>query len=90
MQFDLTFAFEKGDGEGRYVRGWASVVSIDGMPFTDWSGDRIEIEDLRKAAHRFVRDARIARPVDPSRILFSQARKIRGTGSGRTCRLKWH
>lgn len=61
MTIGLTFAFAKGDAEGRYVRGWASVVSTDGVPVTDWDGDRIEIEELRRAAHRFVLDARVAK-----------------------------
>jgi hypothetical protein len=61
MTIGLTFAFEKGDAEGKYVRGWASVVSANGKPVTDWDGDRIEIEELRKAAHRFVLDARVAK-----------------------------
>lgn len=61
MGFGLSFQFEKADTEGRYVRGWASVVSVDGDPVTDWQGDVIAIEELRKAAHQFITDARVAK-----------------------------
>ena len=61
MKFGVTFDFEKSDNEGRYVRGWASVVSINGEPVTDTQGDLITMGELRKAAHRFVTDARVAK-----------------------------
>lgn len=61
MGFGITFEFEKADAEGRYVRGWASVVSVDGEPVTDWQGDVIAMDELRKAAHAFVTDARVAK-----------------------------
>lgn len=61
MKLGVTFDFEKSDKEGRYVRGWASVVSINGEAVTDTQGDLITMEELRKAAHRFVTDARVAK-----------------------------
>ena len=61
MKFGVTFDFEKSDKEGRYVRGWASVVSINGEAVTDTQGDMITMDELRKAAHRFVTDARVAK-----------------------------
>lgn len=61
MGFGITFDFEKADSEGRYVRGWASVVTVDGQAVADTQGDIIEMEDLRKAAHQFVTDARVAK-----------------------------
>lgn len=61
MKFGVTFDFEKSDKEGRYVRGWASVVSINGEAVTDTQGDLITMAELRKAAHRFVTDARVAK-----------------------------
>ncbi|CAB4122305.1 Phage-like element PBSX protein, XkdF [uncultured Caudovirales phage] len=61
MSFGITVAFEKADPEGRYVRGWASVVSVDGAAVTDTQGDVIPMDELRKAAHRFVTDARVAK-----------------------------
>jgi hypothetical protein len=61
MGFGITFDFEKADNEGRYVRGWASVVTVDGQAVADTQGDIIEMEDLRKAAHQFVTDARVAK-----------------------------
>jgi hypothetical protein len=60
-QIGITFAFAKADNEGRYVRGWASVVSKDGEPVEDWQGDVIHIEDLRTAAHQFITDTRVAK-----------------------------
>lgn len=61
MKFGVTFDFEKSDNEGRYVRGWASVVTINGEAVTDTQGDLITMAELRKAAHRFVTDARVAK-----------------------------
>lgn len=61
MGFGITFDFEKADAEGRYVRGWASVVSVDGEAVTDWQGDVIAMDELRKAAHQFITDARVAK-----------------------------
>ena len=55
------FEFEKADSLGRYVRGWASVISEDGKAVTDHQGDIIPPDELRKAAHRFVCDARVAK-----------------------------
>ena len=61
MQFGVTVEFEKADLTGRYVRGWASVVSKAGMPVEDHQGDIIEIDEIRKAAHQFIVDARVAK-----------------------------
>lgn len=52
--------FAKTDPEGRYVRGWASVVSVDGQAVDDLQDDRIAIEELTSAAHEFMLDAREA------------------------------
>lgn len=61
MQFAVQFEFEKADATGRFVRGWASVIEKDGKPVEDFQGDVIEMAELRKAAHRFVTDARVAK-----------------------------
>lgn len=61
MAFGVTFEFEKADSEGRYVRGWASVVTINGTPVEDTQGDVVSMDELRKAAHRFVCEARVAK-----------------------------
>lgn len=61
MGFGVSFEFEKADNTGRFVRGWANVVSKDGAVVTDHQGDRITIDELRKAAHKFVCDARVAK-----------------------------
>lgn len=61
MDFKIGFTFEKRDVAGRYVRGWASVASKDGAPVKDFQGDVIAMDELRKAAHRFVTEARVAK-----------------------------
>lgn len=61
MRFAVRFQFEKADSNGRYVRGWASVIEKDGEPVEDHQGDVIEMAELRKAAHRFVSNARVAK-----------------------------
>jgi hypothetical protein len=61
MDFGISFSFEKADTAGRFVRGWASVASVNGKPVTDHQGDVVSIDELRKAAHRFVCDARVAK-----------------------------
>jgi hypothetical protein len=61
MTIGITFEFEKSDSEGRFVRGWASVVSVAGEPVVDWQGDVTTIEEVRKAAHEFVTNARVAK-----------------------------
>lgn len=61
MDFKIGFTFEKQDTSGRFVRGWASVATVDGKPVEDFQGDVIGMDELRKAAHRFVSDARVAK-----------------------------
>ena len=61
MDFGLTFAIEKADDTGRFVRGFASVISVDGKPVEDWHGDVIGMDELRKAAHAYVMNARVAK-----------------------------
>ncbi len=61
MRFGITFDFTKADIDGHYVRGWASVIEVDGKAVTDTQGDLIEMADLRKAAHQFITDARVAK-----------------------------
>lgn len=61
QRIGLQVAFEKADASGRYVRGWASVATVDGKTVEDADGDRIEIEELRTAAHRFITEARVAK-----------------------------
>lgn len=60
-QVGLTFDFEKADNSGGYVRGWASVTSVDGEVFSDHSRDAIDIEEIRKAAHEFISSVRVAK-----------------------------
>ena len=49
----------KFDEELGVVYGWASVIEKDGQPFVDHHGDVIEEHELLKAAHLFVKDARV-------------------------------
>lgn len=60
-QIGISFEFAKADATGGYVRGWASVVSVAGQPIEDWQGDVIGMDALRKAAHQFITDARVAK-----------------------------
>lgn len=55
------FTISKSNETGSVVAGWASVVSDNGMPITDHQGDIIAIDEIRKAAHKFVSDARVAK-----------------------------
>lgn len=57
----FTFRFEKTSNTGRFIAGWASVIEEDGEPVTDTQGDVIEMEELRKAAHEFVKSTRVAK-----------------------------
>ena len=61
VQIGILFEFTKADAAGRFVRGWASVVTDQMGQVADSQGDMIDIDDIRKAAHRFVSDARIAK-----------------------------
>jgi hypothetical protein len=58
----MNIEFTKVDSTGKVVAGWASVVTnSDGTRFEDHQGDIIAIDELKKAAHRFVSDARVAK-----------------------------
>lgn len=59
--FHISFNFSKADTTGRYARAWASVVTSEGVPVEDHQGDSIAIDDIRKAAHKFVSDASIVK-----------------------------
>lgn len=65
----FTFAFEKADVTGRYVRGWANVCEMDGEPVCDIQGDIIAMDEMRKAAHDYISNAREAKAMhDGDRI----------------------
>lgn len=61
MDYEIKVSFDKASTTGEFVRGWASVASVDGKPVTDYQGDIISIDELKKAAHQFVCDARVAK-----------------------------
>lgn len=61
MDFNLSFTFAKAATDGSYVRGWASVIAVDGKPVEDTQGDIISMDELQKAAHKFISDARVAK-----------------------------
>lgn len=58
MDLSITAEIRKVDSASRIVRGFASVASAGGADIVDSHGDVIPIEELRMAAHEFVRDAR--------------------------------
>jgi len=43
------------------IYGWASVIEVDGEQVVDSQNDIIKIDELTKAAHAFVSDARLAK-----------------------------
>lgn len=57
----LRCEFEKAAGDGSYIRGWANVSSINGEDVTDDEGDVIALADLRKGAHDFIMNCRVAK-----------------------------
>jgi hypothetical protein len=61
MSLGISFQFHKADATGRFVRGWASVAEVNGEPITDSQDDVLTMDELRKAAHKFVCDARVAK-----------------------------
>jgi hypothetical protein len=61
MQFGIAVEFAKADPTGKFVRGFASVIEVDGQPVEDFQGDVVAMDELRKAAHAFVIDARVAK-----------------------------
>ncbi len=55
---ELTGEILKTDDDQRLVFGWASIIEEGGEPVVDSQGDVIFAEDLMKAAHGFMVDAR--------------------------------
>lgn len=49
------------DVTGRYIAGWFSVVTKGGELVEDIQGDVILMDDLREAAHEFVKTSRVAK-----------------------------
>lgn len=58
--FDVTWygEFAKADDDKRQVFGWASVVSLDGLPVVDRQGDWITPDEIEKAAYKYVHESR--------------------------------
>jgi hypothetical protein len=61
QRLGVSFEFSKAAPDGRYVRGWASVVTVNGRPVEDDQGDVISMHELRKSAHEFVLNQRVAK-----------------------------
>jgi hypothetical protein len=61
MDYSVAINFAKASVTGQVVGGWASVVKVNGEVVEDYQGDIIPIDELRKAAHQFVCDARVAK-----------------------------
>lgn len=55
----ISFKIEKADKTGRFVAGWLSVVKKDGKDVVDTQEDRIDIEELRKGVHKYMRGERV-------------------------------
>ena len=45
----------------RQIAGWSNVYAIDGNPVIDRQGDLVEEAEVRKAAHRFMREHRVVK-----------------------------
>lgn len=56
----------KVDPERRMVYGWASVATVDGQPLTDRQQDIIAVDDLRDAAHDFMKRRVLNRMHEPT------------------------
>jgi hypothetical protein len=69
VNIGVTFDFEKADNTGRFVRGFASVSTVGGKLVEDHQSDVITMDELTKAAHQFITDARVAKAMhDGSQI----------------------
>ncbi len=61
QQVSFSFDIEKRAPDGSFVRGWASVTSVDGMPVVDWEDDVIPMKVLREAVHEYMGGERVAK-----------------------------
>jgi Putative phage serine protease XkdF len=57
--WSLSLPISKVDDDQHMVWGWASVIEEGGSVVTDKQDDQIEIAELSKAAHGFMRDSRV-------------------------------
>lgn len=57
--WSLSVPISKVDDEQRMVWGWASVIVEDGSVVTDKQDDQVELAELSKAAHGFMRMSRV-------------------------------
>lgn len=51
----------KMDDEKQHVLGWASIVTKDGQPVQDHQGDVISVDEITKAAHKFMNSYRVGK-----------------------------
>jgi hypothetical protein len=59
MDFAIDVPIAKVDTDQRLAFGWASVtVDVDGSPLVDKDGDVIDVQELEKAAYRYVMGSR--------------------------------
>jgi hypothetical protein len=61
VAFSVICDIAKSHPTGRYVAGWASVTHQDGKQVVDLQNDIIDVEELRKAAHDYILNARVAK-----------------------------
>lgn len=59
VDWSLSVPISKVDDEQRMVWGWASVIEENGRVVTDKQDDQIEIAELSKAAHGFMKFYRV-------------------------------
>lgn len=57
--WSMSVPIAKVDDEQRMVWGWASVIVEDGSVVTDKQEDQVELAELSKAAHGFMRMSRV-------------------------------
>jgi hypothetical protein len=58
QDFTISATVSKAIEDKRQVYGWASITEMDGQPVVDLQGDYITIEEVEKAAHKYISKSR--------------------------------
>lgn len=56
--FTVTATVSKAMDDKRQVYGWASITEMNGQPVVDLQGDYVTIEEIEKAAHKYISSSR--------------------------------
>lgn len=56
--FTVTATVSKAMDDKRQVYGWASITEMNGQPVVDLQGDYVTIEEIEKAAHKYIASSR--------------------------------